>query len=337
MTGSFEPFSVTGSYSHLGHHGKAGYKILFDKGRILLTNNVPFWNTNNNLVKYLQMCDTMDFEKIEEHNDLARQMENINKLKSTVNQTLPTNTKIIDEDVKAMMEDMPLRKEIDSVDTVSDAIVTLLLNVLTTLEPPGDESLCLNDSELIFYPNKGQTSGTEISEGFPESGFDGEQRDLSLRGEALRDLHSVSADATDLQTLSVGYLAERETQPPQETVTDVSGTHITATGGADLVSQASLASDCRGSIDDLGDASLVDFLEVVNYEVIAATPAPTEANSDIPSDAMERLPTERCQRWGFISTDHKSSWHQSRTSGSPGIYFRGQKYRTKIHQGPSVK
>lgn len=68
------------------------------------------------------MCDTMDFKKIEEYNDLARQMENITAIKHTVNQTLTTNTEIIDKDVEAMMEGMPLREEIDSVEPASDAL-----------------------------------------------------------------------------------------------------------------------------------------------------------------------------------------------------------------------
>lgn len=68
---------------------------------------------------------------------------------------------------------------------------------------------------------------------------------------------------------------------------DVSATRITASERAGLGSQASLASNYRGPIDDLGDASHGDSPGVVNYEVIATTPALTEAKSDIPLDAME--------------------------------------------------
>lgn len=289
----YNKFNKTADGIYLGHHGKAGYKILFDKGKILYTNNVSFGNSNDNLIRYLQMCDTMDFEKIEEQNDLTRQMENITNIKSTLEQPLTRKTEII-KDVKAMMEQLHLLDEIDSVDTVSDAIVTGLPNVLTTLEPPEEDGLCTQHSELIFHPTKGENQSTEISEGCPETGIDGEQRDLSSRGEESWDLHSVSADATDLENLPIGHLAEREPHPPQEIVTDILGTHITATEGTGLVPHAPLTSDCRGPIDDLGDASYGESPDAVNYEVIVTTPVPSSTNSDIPPDAMEIdcLPTD---------------------------------------------
>lgn len=75
---------------------------------------------------------------------------------------------------------------------------------MTTLEPSKDESSRPKYPGLIFHLNKGKPSGTENPEGYPETIFDGEKRDPSSRGEALRDLHLVSDVAADLESLSIG-------------------------------------------------------------------------------------------------------------------------------------